>query len=80
MPNSGRLTPEDQEKGEVSSLGDEEDEFEDEDENDIAARLRSKSNCFYRSFFLMVTHPVYNFFVFMLILVNTIILAVDDFP
>lgn len=28
----------------------------------------------------MVTHPIYNLFVFILILVNTVVLAIDDFP
>jgi len=28
----------------------------------------------------MVTNPAYNFVVFMLILGNTVVLAIDDFP
>lgn len=71
-------------QAEVKELDEDEDEdneeYEDEDDNDIAARLRSKKFCLYRAFYLMVTHPVYNFIVFMLILVNTVILAIDDFP
>lgn len=69
-------------QAEVKESDEDEDneEYEDEDDNDIAARLRSKKFCLYRAFYLMVTHPVYNFIVFMLILVNTVILAIDDFP
>lgn len=81
----GRVTPDDKkQEGESSGLENEdeefEDDYEDEDENEIAARIRSKKNCFYRSVYLFVTHPVYNFIVFVLILVNTVVLAVDDFP
>ena len=55
-------------------------EFSDEDANEIAARIRSRKNCFFRTFFLLVTNPTYNFAVFIIILINTVVLAIDDFP
>jgi len=55
-------------------------EYDDEDENDIAARARSNKNALYRFMYVIVTNPMYNFVVFCLILMNTVVLAIDDFP
>jgi hypothetical protein len=55
-------------------------DFSDEDDNEIASRIRSRKNCIFRGFYLMVTNPAYNFAVFVLILANTVVLATDDFP
>jgi hypothetical protein len=46
----------------------------------VAARDRSKKNCCYRKTYQLVNHPLYNFIVFVLILANTIVLALDDYP
>ena len=55
-------------------------EFEDETQYEVNARDRSKRNWCYRKTYLLVNHPLYNFIVFVLILANTIVLALDDYP
>lgn len=55
-------------------------EFEDETQYEVAARDRSKRNCCYKFTYALVNHPFYNFIVFVLILANTITLALDDYP
>jgi hypothetical protein len=55
-------------------------EFEDETRYEIAARDRSKTKFIYRKVYALINHPIYNFIVFVLILANTIVLAVDDYP
>ena len=55
-------------------------EFEDETRYEIAARDRSKTKLIYKKVYALINDPFYNFIVFMLILANTIVLAVDDYP
>ena len=55
-------------------------EFEDETRYEIAARDRSKTKFIYKKVYALINHPIYNFIVFILILANTIVLAVDDYP
>ena len=64
--------------GEVEDDSDE--EFEDETQYEIAARDRSKKNKCYLKTYDLINDPFYNFVVFMLILANTIVLALDDYP
>lgn len=54
--------------------------FEDETVFERDARRRSHTNCLYRIFFLFVTNPFFNSFIFLMILANTLSLAADDFP
>ena len=50
-----------------------------EDEHDASARKRAKVNVFYNYFFQMVTAPAFNCMIFVLILLNTVVLAMDDY-
>ncbi len=54
--------------------------FEDETIADRDARRRSHTNCFYRCFFLLIINPFFNCFIFMMIMLNTLSLAADDYP
>lgn len=54
--------------------------FEDETEGDRDARRRSHTNCIYRMFFLLIINSFFNFFIFLMIMCNTISLAADDYP
>lgn len=44
------------------------------------ARHRSHKNNLYRFFYVIVAHWVFNFFITIVIILNTITLAADDFP
>ena len=66
--------------GAKEQLEDSDSEFEDETQYEVAARDRSKTNYIYKKTYALVNHPLYNFFVFLLILFNTIVLASDDYP
>lgn len=50
-----------------------------EEEQDKCARKRAKVNKFYNFFFQIVTAPGFNFLIFILILLNTMVLAMDDY-
>ncbi|MFO0117243.1 MAG: hypothetical protein ACK521_06405 [bacterium] len=54
--------------------------FEDETIADRDARRRSHTNCFYRVFFLIIINPFFNCFIFLMIMLNTLSLAMDDYP
>jgi hypothetical protein len=51
-----------------------------EAEEDRAARLRAKNNACIRFFYNIVTSAHFNFFIFCMIIANTIALAIDDYP
>lgn len=51
-----------------------------EDPNEASAKLRAENNSLYAFFFKLVTAPSFNFTIFCLIIVNTIVLASDDYP
>jgi len=54
--------------------------FEEETIADRDARRRSHLNCVYRVFFLICINPFFNCFIFMMIMLNTLSLAADDYP
>lgn len=54
--------------------------FEDEAICDRDARRRSHTQALYRMFFLFVINPWFNCFIFLMILLNTLSLAADDYP
>lgn len=66
--------------GAKEQLEDSDSEFEDETQFEVTARDRSKTNYIYKKTYALVNNPLYNFFVFLLILFNTIVLASDDYP
>jgi hypothetical protein len=46
----------------------------------MGSRLRSEKNRLYKFFYKLVTSSSFNCFIFGLILVNTVVLALDDYP
>ena len=54
--------------------------FEDETPTETGARRRSHTNCIYRTFFLIVINSWFNCFIFVMIMLNTLSLAADDYP
>jgi hypothetical protein len=54
--------------------------FEDEKPYDTDARRRSHANWLYRRFFMLVINPWFNCFIFLMIILNTLSLAADDYP
>lgn len=52
----------------------------DEPDHDRNSRLRSTKNCLFRGCYLLVSNPVFNFFIFLLIIANTIVLSIDGYP
>lgn len=59
---------------------DTEEEYENEAEYEKASRLRAQKNMLLGCVYLFCTNPIYNLTVFILILGNTAVLAIDDYP
>lgn len=55
-------------------------EGEQETKHDKKSRKRAAENGFYRFFYSIVTDTNFNAFIFVLIMINTITLAMDDYP
>jgi len=70
---------EDEDKGVVEEEYDDS-AFEDETTYDRDARRRSHNNWMYRFFWLLVMNPFFNLFIFVMIMLNTLSLAADDYP
>jgi hypothetical protein len=51
-----------------------------EAEHDRAARDRSMENALYRCLYVIVASHQFNFVIFMMIIFNTVVLAIDDYP
>jgi hypothetical protein len=54
--------------------------WEGEELYECKSRLRAEQNCLYGTFYALVTAPMFNLVIFLLIIFNTVVLAIDDYP